>query len=172
MFLHGTIPNPCLWNQILLKFLSSAMRNSHLGFYPFLTPKSQSIFPAFGKPCRQELLSFGMQQCNETVPHMSRQQLWQGTACPPCSPPSTQPFMPIACSHISLPSWPQLVPQRNKNTPEITIFLGAVNCSHAQRIGLLIKCNISPAWTPMPYSQLEMYQNLCNQEVSFRLKPK
>lgn len=44
-----------LTNQILL-LLSSAISNS-LGFYPFLTQKSQSIFHASSRRCRQELLS-------------------------------------------------------------------------------------------------------------------
>lgn len=173
MFLHSTIPNPCLLNQILLKLFSSAMRNSHLGFHPFLIPKSQSISLASGRPCRQGLLSSGdwrMHQCNKTwcnlssvthehtaslareqpvLPHQAQQRLfaWQW------------PFKSIIFSHIStLPSWPQLIPQRNRNSPEMSSFLGAVNCFHARWIMLPIESNISLAWIPVPYSQLEMCQ--------------
>lgn len=163
------------------------MRNSHLGFYPFIL-KSQSIFLASGGPCRQELLSssgWRMHQCNKTwcnlnsVTHEHTASLAREQ---PVLPHPAQlrlfalqwPFKSMICSHIStLPSWPQLIPQRNRNTPEMTSFLGAVNCFHAQWIMLPIKSNISLAWTPMPFSQLETCQNQWgHQKVSFRLKPK
>lgn len=129
MFLHSTIPNPCLLNQILLKFLSSAMRNSHLGFYPFI-PKSQSVFLASGEPCRQELLctsDWRMHQCNKTwfnlnsVTHEHAASLAREQ---PVFPHPAQwrlfvlkwPFKSIICSHIStLSSQPQLIPQRTRN---------------------------------------------------------
>lgn len=143
------------------------MRNSLLGFYPSLTPKSQCISLASGRPCRQELLSPSdcrMHQGTKTWCNFSSVTHEQAAGLAreqPLLPHPTcqrlfalkQPLKSVICFHISaLLSWPELIPERNKNTSEMTSFFGAVDCFHAQWIMLLIKSNISLAWIPLTHS--------------------